>query len=42
VTDADELFEVLATAGDTFQVKIVRGTEERTIAVGGVTASGEA
>ena len=43
VTDADELVEAMATAGETFEVKIVRGVEERTITVGGeTTASGEA
>ena len=43
VTDADELVEAMAAAGDTFEVKIVRGVEERTITVGGeTTASGEA
>lgn len=42
VTDADELFEALAAAGDTYEVKIVRGTEERTIAVGGTAVAGEA
>ncbi|HEV8488227.1 MAG TPA: trypsin-like peptidase domain-containing protein [Candidatus Limnocylindrales bacterium] len=42
VTDADELFEALGAAGDSYEVKIVRGTEERTIAVGGGPATGEA
>ena len=42
VTTADDLFEALAGAGDTYEVKIVRGTDERTIAVGGTTATGEA
>jgi len=42
VTDADELFETLAAAGETYEVKIVRGSEERTIAVGGGAATGEA
>ncbi|MEX2011614.1 MAG: trypsin-like peptidase domain-containing protein [Chloroflexota bacterium] len=42
VTDADELFEALAAAGDTYEVKIVRGTEDRTIAVGGTAVAGEA
>jgi serine protease Do len=42
VTDADELFEALGSAGDTYEVKVVRGTEERTIAVGGGAATGEA
>jgi serine protease Do len=43
VTDADALFEALASAGDTFEVRILRGTEERTVQVGGTTAAtGEA
>ena len=42
VTDADELFEALAAASDGYEVKIVRGTEERTIAVGGTAVAGEA
>jgi serine protease Do len=42
VTDADELFEALSSAGDTYEVKIVRGTEDRTIAVGGTAVAGEA
>jgi serine protease Do len=41
VTDADELWDALAGAGDTYDVKIVRGADERTIPVGGATASGE-
>jgi serine protease Do len=42
VTDADGLFEALASAKTPYQVKIVRGTEERTVSVGGTTAAGEA
>jgi len=43
VTDADALFEVLAATALPFEVTIVRGTEERTVAVGGASeASGEA
>jgi serine protease Do len=43
VTDADALFEVLAATSLPFEVTIVRGTEERAVAVGGTTeASGEA
>jgi serine protease Do len=42
VTDADELFEALAAATIPFEVRIVRGTEERTVSVGGTTAAGEA
>jgi serine protease Do len=42
VADADALFEALAAAPDAFEVKVVRGTEERTVSVGGVEATGEA
>ena len=42
ITDGDGLVEVLASAGDTFEVKVVRGTEERTVSVGGGEATGEA
>jgi serine protease Do len=42
VTDADALFETLSAAKLPFQVKVVRGTEERTVSVGGGTVSGEA
>ncbi len=43
VPDADALFEALAATGDTFEVRIVRGTEERTVSVGGdASATGEA
>ena len=42
VTDADALFDALATAGESFEVRIVRGTEERTVAIGGTAATGEA
>jgi S1-C subfamily serine protease len=43
VEDADDLVDALAAAGDTFEVKIVRGTEERTVSVGGAgEATGEA
>ena len=42
VTDADELLEAIATAGDSYEVKIVRGTEDRTVTVGGAAATGEA
>jgi serine protease Do len=43
VADADALWEALSSAGDTFEVRILRGTEERTVQVGGSgTASGEA
>ncbi len=42
VTDADQLFEALASAGDSFEVRLVRGAEERTVAIGGTAATGEA
>jgi serine protease Do len=43
VTEADELQEVLASATMPFEVKVVRGTDERTVSVGGeANASGEA
>jgi len=42
ITDPDELVEVLASATTPFEVKIVRGTEERTVSVGGGEATGEA
>jgi serine protease Do len=42
VTDADTLFETLSTAKLPFEVKVVRGTEERTVNVGGGTVSGQA
>jgi serine protease Do len=42
VTDGDELVEALAAGGDTFEVKVVRGTEERTVSVGRGEATGEA
>ena len=42
ITDGVGLVEVLASAGDTFEVKVVRGTEERTVSVGGGEATGEA
>ncbi|MEA2535969.1 MAG: serine protease Do [Chloroflexota bacterium] len=42
ISDADELLEAIAAAGDSYEVKIVRGTEERTVIVGGAAASGEA
>jgi serine protease Do len=40
--DADDLVEALAGAGDTFDVKIVRGLDERTAKVGAGEATGEA
>jgi hypothetical protein len=43
VTDADQLQEVLGSATMPFEVKVVRGTDERTVSVGGeASASGEA
>jgi serine protease Do len=42
VTDADALFETLSSAKLPFEVKVVRGIEERTVSVGGGTVSGEA
>jgi serine protease Do len=43
VTDADGLVDAIASAAETYEVKLVRGAEERTVAVGGAsTASGEA
>jgi serine protease Do len=43
IGDPDELLEAIAAAGTPFEVRIVRGTEERTVSVGGTTAvTGEA
>jgi len=43
VEDADDLVEALAAASEPFEVRIVRGTEERTVSVGGGgEATGEA
>jgi serine protease Do len=42
IEDADDLVEALASAGDTFEVKIVRGLDERTVQVGAGEATGEA
>jgi serine protease Do len=42
VTDADALFETLSAAKLPFEVKVVRGIEERTVSVGGGAVSGEA
>jgi len=43
ITEPDELVEALAAAEFPFAVKLVRGTDERTVQVGsGTTASGEA
>jgi serine protease Do len=42
VADPDELVEALASAKPAFEVKLVRGLDERTVVVGGGEASGEA
>ena len=43
ITDADDLHTALATLELPFEVKLVRGTDERTVQVGGgTTATGEA
>jgi serine protease Do len=43
ITDADDLHTALATLELPFEVKLVRGTDERTVQVGGATtATGEA
>jgi serine protease Do len=43
VTDADAMVEAIGGATTPYEVRIVRGTEERTVTVGsGATASGEA
>jgi serine protease Do len=43
VTEVDQLQEVLGSAQMPFEVKVVRGTDERTVSVGGsASASGEA
>ena len=43
LTDADELVEAVAAAKEPYEVRIVRGTDERTVTVGGTaTATGEA
>jgi serine protease Do len=42
VTDPDELVEAIAATDGPYEVRIVRGTEERTVTVGGAAASGEA
>jgi serine protease Do len=43
VADPDQLLEAIASASTPFEVRIVRGTEDRTVSVGGGTAvSGEA
>ena len=43
ITDPDDLVEALASASTPFEIKIVRGTEDRTVSVGGAgEATGEA
>ena len=43
VTDADELVEAIAAATTPYEVRVVRGSEERTVTVGGgAEATGEA
>jgi hypothetical protein len=43
VTEADQLQELIASTQMPFEVKVVRGTDERTVSVGGgASASGEA
>jgi serine protease Do len=42
VTDGDELQEILATIPMPFEIKLVRGTDERTVSIGGSAAAGEA
>jgi serine protease Do len=42
VADADALFDALSSATPPFEVRLVRGNEERTVAVGGGEAAGEA
>jgi S1-C subfamily serine protease len=43
VTDADDLHAALAAVDFPFEVKLVRGTDERTVKVGGgASATGEA
>jgi serine protease Do len=43
IGDPDELLEAIGSAAAPYQVKILRGTEERTVTVGGsATAAGEA
>ena len=43
ITDADDLHAALASLELPFEVKLVRGTDERTVQVGGgTTATGEA
>ena len=42
VSEVDALYELLGKVELPFEVKLVRGTEERTVSVGGGDAQGEA
>jgi serine protease Do len=42
VANADDLFDVLASASLPFEIRLVRGNDERTASVGGTAATGEA
>src|SRR4051812_19052710 len=42
ITDGDELLEALASAPTPFEIKVIRGLDERTVMVGGGEATGEA
>jgi serine protease Do len=42
VEDADDLFDALGSATLPFEVRLVRGNDERTVSVGGTEATGEA
>jgi serine protease Do len=42
VEDADDLFDALGSASLPFEVRLVRGNDERTVSVGGTEATGEA
>lgn len=42
IADADQLFAVLAELEPPFDVKVVRGADERSVRVGGTSATGEA
>jgi hypothetical protein len=43
ITEADQLQDLIANTPMPFEIKVVRGTDERTVSVGGgASASGEA
>jgi S1-C subfamily serine protease len=42
VEDADDLFDALGSATLPFEIRLVRGNDERTVSVGGTEATGEA